>query len=73
MQQHNSSPEKQQDVDQINQEIEKELLTYMENGSNEEEEEVEVSFKKIIFDAIIIVLLILFIITNVGVFIWKLL
>lgn len=73
MQQHNSSPEKQQDLDQINQEIEKELLAYMENGSNEEEEEVEVSFKKIIFDAIIIVLLILFIITNVGVFIWKLL
>lgn len=73
MQQHNSSPEKQQVLDQINQEIEKELLTYMENGSNEEEEEVEVSSKKIIFDAIIIVLLILFIITNVGVFIWKLL
>lgn len=72
MQQHNS-PEKQQDLDEINQEIEKELLAYKENGGNEEEEVVEVSSKKIIFDAIIIVLLILFIITNVGVFICKLL
>ena len=57
----------------LNEEIEQELLAYKEQGSPvEEEEEVEISRKRLFFEIPILVLLVLFTLVNAGIFIYQL-
>ena len=56
------------DLEKINTAIERELLS---GNRSSEEKEIYVSKTKIIFDMLIIVFLVLFIIFNVGIVIWK--
>lgn len=59
-------------LDELNAEIEEELLQKLESQEESEDEEVTISMAKFTFDIVFVALLILFIITNIGVIIWKL-
>lgn len=67
--------EDEKSLEKLNEEIEKELLQKMENkaGPELEDEYVTVPITKIIFDVAVVVLMILFIIANIAIIIWKLL